>query len=215
MIVLRSALRRSQRSESRFELLPEIYSVALAAAQGLPYCWLRETYALSTTDPMARVRGAVEQLTRRGVVIVVVNDREQRISIDLDERRIPEREREAEILEKDGCFVLVPPCLRVSPSSAAATSRCAARRRRVGGGAEPSGDGDAAATTADEDGAAAGASGAASAVAAAAGSDGASAASPPSSAASRDEREEQEPPPLGVRCLFSGFVGVACFSSFN
>ena len=101
LLELRSALRRPQRFESRFELLPEIYSVALAAAQGLPYYWLRETYALSTTDPIARVRGAVEQLTRRGVVIVVVNDREQRISIDRDERRIPEQEREAEILEME------------------------------------------------------------------------------------------------------------------
>ena len=101
LLELRSALRRPQRFESQFELLPEIYSVALAAAQGLPYYWLRETYALSTTDPIARVRGAVEQLTRRGVVIVVVNDREQRISIDRDERRIPEQEREAEILEME------------------------------------------------------------------------------------------------------------------
>ena len=98
LLELRSALRRRRRFESRFELLPEIYSAALAAAQGLPYYWLlRETYALSTTGPMARVRGAVEQLTRRGVVVVVVNDRERRISIDR-ERRIPEREREAEIL---------------------------------------------------------------------------------------------------------------------
>ena len=38
LLELRSALRRPQRFESRFELLPEIYSVALAAAQGLPYC---------------------------------------------------------------------------------------------------------------------------------------------------------------------------------
>ena len=102
LLELRSALRRPQRFESRFELLPEIYSVALAAAQGLPYYWLRrETYTLSTTGPVAWIRRAVEQLTRRGVVIVVVNDREQRISIDRDERRIPEREREAEILEME------------------------------------------------------------------------------------------------------------------
>ena len=75
-------------------------SVALAAAQGLPYYWLRETYALSATGPMARVTGAVEQLTRRGIVVVVVNDREQRISKDR-ERRIPEREQEAGILEME------------------------------------------------------------------------------------------------------------------
>ena len=100
LLELRSALRRRQRFESRFELPPEIHSVALAATQGLPYYWLRETYALSTTDPVAQARGAVEQLTRRGVVVVVVNDREQRISIDR-ERRIPERERDVEILEME------------------------------------------------------------------------------------------------------------------
>ena len=38
LLELRSALRRRRRFESRFELLPEIYSVALAAAQCLPYC---------------------------------------------------------------------------------------------------------------------------------------------------------------------------------
>ena len=61
------------------ELLPEMYSIALAhMIHRVSYHWLLgETYSLSTVGPMSRVRGAIERLARRGVLPGTEHDRER------------------------------------------------------------------------------------------------------------------------------------------